>query len=252
MKIAVLLFGACFLLAGGAVDAPSAGYSRAADGTIVRVSGIAGAFVTSATDQAGSVAASFSGRLGAIKLPSSVRIVDSEGAIVRESNAPEGTALFGFNPQGDSVIACYAGDSSLAIFSSGEWSRLPFDAPSGSVMAVALQDSETALVLVQRDEISLVAVRISDGATVSETVLGSGKGPALLMPDRTAVFLRGDSLLLIDSNGTEHLVQAESGGVLTLSRMDAEWVHARTDSGRSLAFRLNSRNQIYELPEAPQ
>jgi hypothetical protein len=248
----ILLWALSVVVAVGAVDIPSAGYARTADGSVVRVSGVAGAFLTGATDQTESISASFSGRLGVVKLASTVRVLDAGGAVVSESDAPEGAGLFGFNARGDAAIAYYASTQTLAVFRTGEWHPLPVDTLAMTVLAVALQDSETALALVTRDRLSLVTLRISDGAVMDETVLGDGTGPALLLPDRGAIFVRDDALLYHAADGSEQVIQALSGSGVTLSRMDSDWIHARLESGRNLVFRLEQDPRVYELPGVPQ
>ena len=85
----------------------------------------AGAFVTSSTDHAGAISFSFSGRLGILKLASTIRVLDGEGALVSESDAPEGPAMIGFNAHGDSAIVYYPATQSLALFRDGSWQPLP-------------------------------------------------------------------------------------------------------------------------------
>jgi hypothetical protein len=80
--------------------------------------------------------------------------------------------------------------------------------------------------------------------------LAPGHGPAVLLPDGGVLLLRGETLLYRQNNGTEQVVQA--AGIVTLSRMDGEWVHARTESGRNLAVRLATDMRAYDLPEASQ
>ncbi len=252
MRTLCLLVAAPLVLAAGAVDSPSSGYARTADGTILRVSGIGGAFITTTTDQTGSIAAAFSERLGLVKLATAIRVLDPAGAVVSESDAPEGDALLGFSKKGDSAIVYYASTQTISIFTSGQWVPVPFDVASTSVLAVAVQDSDTALVLVLRDQLSLVTLRTSDGAVIDENVIGSGIGPALLLPDRRIIFVRDRTLLYRDPAGVEQVLQALPADVTALSRMDSEWVHARTESGRNLAFRLDSERRLYELPGVPQ
>ena len=64
MRIFCFLF--CLSIAAAAVESPSIGYVRAADGSIVRVAGVSGAFVTTAAEQPQAVSAGFSGSLGDI------------------------------------------------------------------------------------------------------------------------------------------------------------------------------------------
>jgi hypothetical protein len=250
MRFLYLLFACSLAFAESGLETPSVGYARAPDGTIVRVSGIAGAFVTTPTDQAGAVSAGFSGQLGFLKLPSAARVVNAAGALLGESDAPDGSALFGFNPRGDAGIAYYPSTQTLNVYGAGAWQSIPFQMTGARVLAVALKDAEQAQVVVARDQLSLVTLRVSDGAVESETLLGPGSGPALLL-SAGVLFSRDDSLIYHDASGTEQAIPV-SAAVTDLFQMGPGWVQAQSGSGGDLALRLGREIRVYQLPEVSQ
>lgn len=249
MRFACMLLCCGLLPADNAVEVPAIGYARAADGSIIRVSGIAGAFGATSTDHAGVLAAAFSGQLGVLKLPSSVRMLDASAAVTAEWDAQQGSALFGFNPAGDSVIAYYSATTELNVYAGGGWSTVPLDGTRFNPIAVALKDARHALLLDARERLSLVTLRVSDGAVEDETVVGDGSAPALLAGSGL-VFTRGDNLIYRDASGTEQPIAAP--GIASLTRMGANWIQAQRDSGGNLALRLAPEPRVFVLPEVAQ
>ena len=238
----------CFLfslgIAAAAVESPSIGYVRAADGSIVRVAGVSGAFVTTAAEQPQAVSAGFSGSLGFIKLDASVRVLNGAGELLGEYDAPAGPALFGFNAKGDAGVAYYPATQTLALFRDGVWTRVPYE---GGAIAVGLKDADTALIAAPGREPTLLTIRLSDGATQSRDPLSRERSQTVLITaDGTLLFARGDALVYREQ------VIAAGARISAISQMGAGWVHIQTDSGRNLALRLDPQPLLYELPEVSQ
>ena len=250
MKLLYLLCACAVAYAQSGVKTPPVGYARASDGTIVRVFGIAGSFVTTPTDQAGAVSAGFSLQLGLLKLTSTVRVLNDAGALLNESDAPDGPALFGFNRRGDAAIAYYSSNRTLSVYSAGAWQSMPFTRTGAQVLAVALIDSGNAQAVVARDQLSLVTLRVSDGAVENETLLGPGSGPALLTGGGV-LFGRDDTLVYHDSSGKEQIVPVPAPAAV-LSQMGSGWIQAQSGSGGNLALRLGPEVRVYQLPEVSQ
>ena len=238
----------CFVFSLGiavaAVEIPSIGYMRAADGSIVRVAGVSGAFVTKLTGQPQAVSASFSGSLGFIKLDTSVRVVNGAGELLGEFDAPGGPALLGFSATGDAGIAYYPVTRTLSLFRDGAWTSVPYE---GSAIAVGLKDSSSALIVAPGRELTLLTIRLSDGAIESREPLSRDRNvPLFITPDGTLLFTRGEALVY-----REHIIPAGSH-ITAVSQMGARWVQIQTDSGRNLALLLSGQPQLYELPEVSQ
>lgn len=260
MKLLPLLFS--LGIAAAAVESPSVGYIRAADGSIVRVTGISGAFITTGTGEGATVALSFSGSLGFLKLDTSVQVVNGTGELLGESDAPAGPALFGFNANGDAGVAYYPATRELRLFANGQWQAIPFNAPDG-VISVALKDADHVLVAAASDQLTVLTIRTSDGAT--EAVSGAGLWPAarfrpgkgtarhiaLITAGGTLLFGRGGALIYRDANGSEQTIDTP-GPITAMTQMGAGWVHLQTDSRRNLALRLLAQPKLYEIPEVSQ
>ncbi len=247
MRFWLLLLAVSVALAGD-VSTPAIGFARSATGDIWRVSGIAGAFVTESTELNGAVSAGFSTALGIVKFGDTVRVLNANGELVNESSAPAGAALIGFNAKGDTAAVYYEAAQTLTLWRDGEWRDVPFSGDVGRVAAVAIGDSGSVLVAVAGDRLSVVSVRVSDGAIESMSGAGGAPaGPVLLMPDRTLLIERDGALFVRDRNGSGQQVPLDAEA---LSHMGNGWVQARTASGRHVALRLANQVQIFELPEA--
>jgi hypothetical protein len=251
MKLAFLFAILAFAATAGGVDAPSVGYGRNPAGSIVRVSGVSGAFVVAATDQTGVVSAAFSERLGLVKTDSTVRVLDAAGNLLNECDAPAGPALFGFDASGRTGAAWYPSTHALMFYGDSQWNPVPFDANGGAVLAVAVKDNERVLAVVQSDQLTIVRIRLVDGAVEDVTSLGSSGGPAHLFGDGTALFHRDGAIVRRTPGGAELAVDGLTD-VTGFLPMGADWVQARTASGRSFALRLSPEPRFFVLPEVSQ
>jgi hypothetical protein len=243
----------CFLLASSlwaadGISTPSIGYALDPAGTLERVSGISGAFRNTLTDRTGVRGAAFSARLGVLKLEDSVVLVDVAGNTTAESPATSGAALFGFDAAGTSVAAWYPDARTLSVYRNEAWTVVPYDPGGATVLAVAL-DSESAVAAIRRDGLSVVRIRISDGATEEDTPIGESKGPALLTPGGSSlVFQRGDVMVVRSSGG--EATRPLSDPIAGLVAMSDTWIQVRTEAGASLALRLSATPTLWRLPRA--
>lgn len=243
----LLLFTTALVAAAGGIDAPRIGYARSADGSVLQVSGVSGAFITTPTGLTDVVAAAFSGSLGLLKTNETTRVIDRTGAILSEIEAPSGPAMFGFDPTGRVGAAWYPSTGALAIYRDGEWSPAPFDPGASGVLAITLKDKDRAMVVLQSDSLSLVRIRLSDGAVEDVTALGASTGPVLALSDGSLIFQRDGAAILRDVQGVEQTLDLPAG-VVELTPMGGAWVQARTDSGATLTVRLGSQPRVYILP----
>ncbi len=245
----VLLTAASWCAAG--VQSPPLGFTRTPGGTVVRVSGIAGAFVATPVEQSEVVSAGFSGTMGLLKLATTVRALDAAGEVAGKWDAPEGPALFGFDPSGGAALVWYGSTRVFSVLRGSEWAATPIDAGSlgGEVLGVALQDSRRALILVGREQLTLVRVRLSDGATERETVIGEGSGPAIVWPSGAVLFRAGEGFAYRSPDGTQQNLELPDG---ELTQMSAGWVQLRTEAGGQFAIRVGTDARIFELPEVSQ
>ncbi len=181
MRILYPFILASLACAAGGIDTPTAGYARGSAGSIIRVSGVSGAFITAVTDQSGVRSAAFSDRLGLVKTDSTVRVLDMAGNVVNESDAPEGDALFGFDPAGGMAVAWYASAQTFMVYRDGRWSQAQLDASLGTVLAVAAKDRDTALAIFQGDCLSIGADPAGGRGCRRLEIHGAGErsGPAV-------------------------------------------------------------------------
>jgi hypothetical protein len=245
---AVILSSLAFAASG--VDTPSAGFALGADGTLIRVSGIGGAFVTAVTEHSGVVSSGFSGQLGFLKMPATIRVLNARGELVSELEASEGPAFFGFNKTGDAGVVYYPEAAALAVYVSRGWRGVPFQT-DGDVIAVRLEDFEHLSAIVGRDQFSLVSIRTSDGAIENETALGPARAPVLLPPGGGVLFASEQGLIYRDADGFERTV-TDCTGIATLRMMGSSWVQVELRSGGNLAVRLTPEIRVYGLPEVAQ
>ena len=251
MKILSLLLLAPLAWCASGVESPPLGFARSGAGGIVRVSGIAGAFIAAPTGQGEVVSAAFNGTRGLVKLATSVRALDAAGELAAEWDAPEGPALFGFDPAGSAAIVWYTSSGTFSVLRAAEWSAVPIDAASlgGDILAVSLADSRRALILVAREHLVLVRVRLSDGATERETMVGDGSGPATLWPGGAVLYRSEGGFVYRDPRGSEQTVELPAG---ELTQMGSGWVQVRTAAAGQFAIRIGGVLRVYELPEVSQ
>jgi hypothetical protein len=239
-------------VAAATVDSPSIGYMRTVNGAIVRVSGIAGAFVTAATGDSAAVSYGFSGTLGFVKLDASLKVVKDTGETAGEFEAPAGPALFGFNAKGDSGAAYYPATGTLMLLRDNAWTTVPFQVPSGRLAAIAVKDAGHVMAVVRDHEMRVLTVRVSDGATEDASGLGPGGGPAFVSASGTVLFVRDHKLMYRDPQGCQRILATAPEGAAAMAQMGAGWVQIQTASGRNLAVRLEPEPRVYELPEVSQ
>lgn len=245
------LFFACALVWGAnTVDTPSVGFALSADGSLLRVSGIAGAFITTATEHSDALSCGFSKQLGFVKLPSAVRVLNGDGELVSESEAPAGAALFGFNKDGDAGVAYYPDGSYLAALISGEWRRVPFSL-GVPVLAVRLEDSGHLSAVIARGQLTLASIRISDGAIEAESDPGGVRGPVLLPSTGGLLFVGEQGVIYRDVDGVDHVV-TDSTDVTAMQQMGPDWAQLVTRPGRNLAVRLAPVVRVLDIPEVAQ
>jgi hypothetical protein len=245
-----------FLLLGpvacaGRVESPAIGYARGSDGTILRVAGVSGAFVTTATIQTGAVSAAFSAQLGVLKLASSVRVLDGGGNLIVETDAPPGPALFGFDGTGATAVAWYPSTGALMLYRAGAWSTVPYDTGGVPVLGVAFDEQGRALVVLARYRLTLARIRVSDGATEDETIVGPGSGPVWVSSRGALLFVRDGMVLYRAAERGEQTLDVPAD-VVEWVPMGGAWVEARTASGRKLALRLAPAVRVWDLPEVSQ
>lgn len=233
----------------GAVETPSIGFARGSGGAVLRVSGVSGAFITDRTEQVGIVSAAFSDRMGLVKADSSIRVLDANGAVLSEADAPEGVALFGFDAAGTAGIAWCAGP--LTVYRDGAWTSVPFDAAGAAVAAVAIKDTASVLVALRGDRLSVMQIRAADGAVEAITDLGPIDGPMLLFSGGGTMFVRDGLLVYRTASGDERTVDAPAD-LVEFVNMGSGWIQARTSSGPGLVLRMEPELRVYQLPEVRQ
>ncbi len=249
MKLLWLVLTATVAFAASGVSTPSAGSVLTADGLLVRVSGIAGAFVTTPTETSGAVASGFVQQFGFVKMPGSLRVMNAAGELVSEVDAPPGSAVFGFNVEGDAGVVHYPGEATLNLFTREEWRTVPFRADR-EVLALRLDDPEHVSAIVAGDPLSLISIRVSDGAVESEAALDNARGPVVLTASGL-LFTNERGLVYRNTAGTDHLV-IDSADIAILQHMGPGWVQVRTQAGRNLAVRLGPEIRVYDIPEVPE
>lgn len=245
MRTYCLFATIAFTAAAGGIDTPAIGFARAADGSIQRVAGVSGTFISASTNHAG-IAAAFSDHLGVVKTCTSILLLNADGSTAAESEAPEGGAVLGFDPAGRSAIAWYPSARWMAIYRDGQWNRVPFD-PAGAVLAVAIKDNDRVLAVIRGDQLSVVRMRLVDGAIEDVTFLGSSPGPVQLFPDGSLLYPKEGGFLYRAADGIERTLDIPAG-VVEFMPMSATWLQARTETGRNLAIRLLPEPRIFELP----
>lgn len=250
MRIAVCLFAACSVLFGGGLEIPSAGLVRLPDGRISRVLGVAGAFVLDPVDGLGADRAAFSGKLLVSKNGGTVRVLDANLSPISESDAAQGTAVFGFSPDGTRAVAAYPGDGRVSVFRGTEWGDVPIDGSGVNSVALAADDS-LWLIRDEDGELIIERRRISDGGIELRAPLGATSAPALVLPDGSCLFVRGDAVLFRGARGSEHRLDTASD-LTNFNIMGPSWIEAGTRSGRTYAIRTGPRIQVYELPGVSQ
>jgi hypothetical protein len=244
MKLMLWILAGSVALAASGLEAPAIGYGRADDGRIVRISGISGALIVDAAGEDRAVSVAFSGGLLFEKLESSIR-VDGQ-----QWDAPQGNALFGFSADGSSGVVFYPSSRELKVRGHGQWQHVPFDV-GAEVLAVSLAGPASVRVLVARDQLELIQVRLWDGAIEDSAAIGHGTGPALLMANGGILYTRDGKTLYRRHAGVEHELDLPAP-VTALSFAGRGWIQAGTESGRCYLIRLEPDVRVSELPEVAQ
>lgn len=249
MKSAFCLIFTALLSLAGSVESPSIGFARAANGTIVRVAGVSGAFITGATEHAGAISSAFSEKIGLVKFAASVRVLDGAGSIVSENDAGAGPMTFGFDLHGESAVSWSPATKEFQLYRSGVWEQLPINAEAlgGAVEALALESPGRVVAVVSDKELTLIRIRISDGAVENRESLGSGGSPVAVSPSGILMYKRNGALV-VRKAGVEQVIEIPDD-VRSMEWMSARWLLLNRDSGRTLALRIDGEAQVYELPE---
>ncbi len=252
MRFEILLLAGSIAFAGSGVETPSIGYVRSSDGGMVRVSGIAGAMIVDPADAQDLQWIEYSGKLLVAATDTSLHVAQPDGSLLSETEVPGGPIVAGFDDSGVAVVVWFQQTGELKVYRTGDWTAVPIDAVrlAGKVIAARLEGLASATLLVQRDEVWTVRIRISDGAIQQESPAGIGSGPALFIRSGL-LFVRDGVAFYRGPAGGENVVDTPQPA-LGMHRMGLDWVQLETGSGVRYALRTTGTPAIYVIPEVAQ
>jgi hypothetical protein len=169
------------------IERPRIGLARGSDGIVRRVSGISGNVVVGGAVARGSLRFGSYGDLAVVKTAESVHVLDSDGGLLFETEAPAGPAVIGFAPGGKQALVYFSetGGTMRCTRSACTDTGIHF---SEQVRAVALNGRGEAIFGTENE---IVRVRLSDGAVSNRSPIDqpasliSPQGAAISLPEGT-------------------------------------------------------------------
>lgn len=244
--IALAIAGSPVVLAQTSVKPPAIGAVRDAAGKVQAVIGVPGAFVLSSIAVSNAISAAFSGSAGLVKTADALYVLDAAHNISARHEAPPGRALFAFDAAGAPALVDYGG--SLWRFDSGRLQRVPWH---GAAIAIALEDSESASILVRRGHGTWkVIISLVHGAVRSQALLPEVAAPVALLAGGSVLFGRRHELVVRDRNNVERYLAANFT-IASFEPMAPGWVSIHEANGtRRFALHVTPDDlALYQIPE---
>lgn len=236
-RVLMFVLSAAVALPQTVISPPGLGAVRDPSGGLHAVIGVAGNFLIADTVISNVVSAGFSGTAGIVKTATELLVLNASNQVVSRYDAPEGPALFAFDPDGRPALA----------YCSGTLFRFDGSRPTpatwiGEVVSIA-SDS----VLLRRDD-GLWIVRSGNEARVADV-----GGPALLRQNGDLLFTRDSKIVLRGANGSERSIAA-GFDIESFEQIGRDWIALReAGGGRLFALRIAPDSlELYQLPEVAQ
>jgi hypothetical protein len=216
----------------------------------MRVYGVSGSLTVERADDLGAATSALStDKLLLVQRSGSIELYDRGFSCCNVSFSSGGSPLLaGFSSDGSQAIIRDATRSVLHHYANQQLSEIPFPYP-GEIIALAVTSpNQFSAVVTSKGAVTILTLRLPDGALQNEAKLSAGVSAAVLFPSGSALLLRDSRVIHRTASGEEQQIEL-SADITALTWLGPNWAQANTSTGAEFAIRIEPKLRVLELPE---